>query len=60
MRLGKKNLTNISKSVRYKNHFKPVEIDGVHYPSRRAAAEALNKNENTIGRWIVEGKANHV
>lgn len=39
---------------------KPIEIGGVIYESRIAAAEALGKTRVTIWRWLKEGKARYI
>lgn len=40
--------------------WKPLVIDGVMYPSRKAAKEHCGVDSTTIYRWIKNGKANDV
>ena len=47
--LGKK-LSEEAKRDISKRNSKPITIEGVTYPSRKAAAEALGVSRNTIGR----------
>ena len=37
---------------------KPVELDGIVYPSIAAAARSVGRGSNTIKRWIISGKKN--
>lgn len=39
---------------------KPIEIDGVPYVSRKAAADAHDVSTGTIGNWLREGRARYI